>query len=96
MELTFTPYRIECTHPFGISRSTHNHYDIIYIYLESDGTVGRGEAAPSNRYGETFSDCIEILNIEYSKKWAILSACRNPKAGIIFVGIAEILKISTM
>tara|TARA_B100000315_G_C14580631_1_gene590284 strand:+ start:1315 stop:2349 length:1035 start_codon:yes stop_codon:yes gene_type:complete len=62
MELTFTPYRIECTHPFGISRSTHNHYDIIYIYLESDGTVGRGEAAPSNRYGETFSDCIEILN----------------------------------
>ena len=62
MELTFTPYRIKCTHPFGISRSTHNYYDIIYIYLERDGMVGRGEAAPSNRYGETFSDCIEILN----------------------------------
>ena len=62
MELTFTPYRIKCTHPFGISRSTHDYYDIIYIYLERDGMVGRGEAAPSNRYGETFSDCIEILN----------------------------------
>jgi L-alanine-DL-glutamate epimerase-like enolase superfamily enzyme len=24
--------------------------------------VGRGESAPSDRYGESFSDCIEILN----------------------------------
>ena len=62
MELTFTPYRIRCAHPFGISRSTHEHYDIIYIYLERDGVIGRGEVAPSGRYGESFSDCIEILN----------------------------------
>lgn len=62
MELTFTPYRITCAHPFGISRSTHKFYDIIYIYLERDGVIGRGEVAPSGRYGESFSDCIEILN----------------------------------
>ena len=62
MKLTFTPYRIECTHPFGISRSTHEFYDIIYIYLERDGIIGRGEAAPSNRYKETYSDCMDILS----------------------------------
>ncbi|GIS57044.1 MAG: hypothetical protein CM1200mP1_09820 [Candidatus Neomarinimicrobiota bacterium] len=47
MNLTYTKYRIQCTHPFGISRSTHDYYDIIYLYLENDGLgFGRGEAAP--------------------------------------------------
>jgi L-alanine-DL-glutamate epimerase-like enolase superfamily enzyme len=52
MELKFTPYRIQCTHPFGIARSTHQYYDVIYVYLSQDGIIGRGEAAPSKRYGE--------------------------------------------
>ena len=42
----------QCTHPFGIARSTHDYYDIIFVYLEHDGIIGRGEAAPSKRYGE--------------------------------------------
>ena len=50
------------THPFGISRSTHSHYDIVYIYLESEGIIGRGEAAPSGRYNEFTKDILKILN----------------------------------
>ena len=52
MDLTFKQYKINCTHPFGISRSTHDYYDITFAYLEQDGIIGRGEAAPSKRYGE--------------------------------------------
>jgi len=61
VELTFKPYRIECSHPFGLSRSTHDFYDIIYIYLEREGNIGRGEAAPSNHYGESFESCLRVL-----------------------------------
>jgi L-alanine-DL-glutamate epimerase-like enolase superfamily enzyme len=57
LELNYTPYRIQCTHPFGISRSTHDYYDVVYVYLESEGIIGRGEAAPSARYQE-FADAI--------------------------------------
>lgn len=61
MDLTFRSYRIECTHPFGISRSTHDFYDIIYVYLQKNGLTGRGEAAPSNHYGESFEGCLKTL-----------------------------------
>ena len=62
MDFHFETYRIECTHPFGISRSSHSHYDIVFIYLEFDGLVGRGEAAPSNRYNESTERIIQVLD----------------------------------
>jgi L-alanine-DL-glutamate epimerase-like enolase superfamily enzyme len=61
MELSFTTFRINCTHPFGISRSTHDYYDIVYVYLKSEGFVGRGESAPSARYNESTKNIIDIL-----------------------------------
>ncbi len=57
MKFSFDTYRIECTHPFGISRSSHSFYDIVFVYLEHNGFIGRGEAAPSNRYNES-TECI--------------------------------------
>ena len=62
MDFHFETYRIECTHPFGISRSSHSHYDIVFIYLEFDGLVGRGEAAPSNRYSESTERILSVLD----------------------------------
>ena len=62
MELSFTSYRLNCTHPFGISRSTNDYYDIVYVYLSGAGIIGRGEAAPSARYGETKGQIIQQLN----------------------------------
>ena len=53
MNLDYTTYRIICLHPFGISRSIHNYYDIVYVYMSDEGYIGRGEAAPSARYDES-------------------------------------------
>ena len=61
MKFSFSTYRIHCTHPFGISRSTHAYYDIVYIYLEGEGITGRGEAAPSGRYDEFTDDILNVL-----------------------------------
>ena len=62
MDFHFETYRIQCTHPFGISRSSHSYYDIIFIYLEFDGLLGRGEAAPSNRYNESTERILSVLD----------------------------------
>jgi len=62
LKLSYAIYRIVCTHPFGISRSSHNYYDIVYIYLEEGGIIGRGEAAPSGRYNEFTKDIVKILD----------------------------------
>jgi len=53
MKLSFTQYDVRCTHPFGIARSSHKFYPEIFVYLEQDGLIGRGEASPSERYGES-------------------------------------------
>lgn len=53
MKLSYTQYDVHCTHPFGISRNTHDSYPEIFVYLEKDGLIGRGEASPSDRYGES-------------------------------------------
>ena len=62
MQFYFETHRIECTHPFGISRSTHSFYDIVFVYPEINGLVGRGEAAPSNRYNESTERILSVLN----------------------------------
>ena len=53
MKLSFTRYHLHCFHPFGISRNTHESYTEIFVYLEQGGILGRGEASPSERYGES-------------------------------------------
>ncbi len=90
MKLSYSTYRINCTHPFGISRSSHNYYDIVYIYLEDDEIIGRGEAAPSGRYNEFTKDIISILdkgidlprNIDDPKEFlnTVLPLCLGVKA----------------
>jgi len=79
MELNFTSFRLQCTHPFGISRSTHDFYDVVYTYLSHDGITGRGEASPSKRYGESPDQILRKLSnfpvvptfdsIESGDKW---------------------------
>jgi L-alanine-DL-glutamate epimerase-like enolase superfamily enzyme len=61
MRLSYTTYRLKCTHPFGISRSSYDYYDRIFIYLEQDDFIGRGEAAPSERYKESIPQILERL-----------------------------------
>ena len=61
MELKFSEYRIDLKHTFGIARSANDWYDIIYVYLIDDDIIGRGEAAPSNRYNESIAQILSIL-----------------------------------
>jgi len=48
-------------HSFGISRSSNDYYDIIYIYIKDGDLIGRGEAAPSKRYGESSELLLSVL-----------------------------------
>ena len=61
MRLSYTSYRLNCIHPFGISRSSYDYYDRVFIYLEQDGFIGRGEAAPSKRYNESIPQILDRL-----------------------------------
>jgi len=62
MKFNYASYRLECIHPFGISRSSFSSYDRIFIYLINDGIIGRGEAAPSPRYNENVDQIKNIIN----------------------------------
>ncbi len=61
MEILHKIFRIQLIHPFGISRSSHNWYDRVIIYLKDDNIIGRGEAAPSSRYNESLDNILPIL-----------------------------------
>ncbi|MEE9190447.1 MAG: dipeptide epimerase, partial [Candidatus Neomarinimicrobiota bacterium] len=61
MDLQFSQYRLNCTRPFHISRSSFDHYDIFFVYLSSNGITGKGEAAPNSRYNEHPGDVFSAL-----------------------------------
>ena len=61
MKFSFHPFRLECTYPFKISRSSFNGYDNFIVYLKLNEFLGRGEIAPSPRYGESYLHCLNIL-----------------------------------
>ena len=39
MKIKFSTYRIKLNHSFGISRSSHDYYDIVYFYLVDENIV---------------------------------------------------------
>ena len=61
MKIKFSTYRIKLNHSFGISRSSNDFYDIIYVYLIGSNIIGRGEAAPSLRYNESTEKILSVL-----------------------------------
>ena len=61
MKIKFSTYRIKLNHSFGISRSSNDFYDIIYVYLIGSNIIGRGEAAPSLRYNESPEKILSVL-----------------------------------
>lgn len=61
MDFQYSTYRIQLHHPFTISRSSKNFYDIVFVYLTDKGVTGVGEAAPSDRYNEKFNQILHTL-----------------------------------
>lgn len=45
--------RFPLARPFAIARGTRVAIDLITVEIEEEGRIGRGEGAPSARYGES-------------------------------------------
>ena len=53
MEVHAEIVRLELAETFVISRESQDWADVVHVSLAHDGVVGRGEAAPIDRYRET-------------------------------------------
>lgn len=62
MRITYHHINLQLRHTFTIARSSRDVEPCIIVELEHDGIVGLGEAAPSDRYGETPETVDAFLN----------------------------------
>jgi L-alanine-DL-glutamate epimerase-like enolase superfamily enzyme len=53
--------RLELAQTFVISRETQDWADVVHVSVTHDGVVGRGEAAPIERYGETAASTLAFV-----------------------------------
>ena len=68
LKLSFLKNRINLIHSFGISRSSNDYYDIIYIY-NGWRFHWKRRSSPSKRYGESSELILSVLEsgIKYQK-----------------------------
>lgn len=69
MRLSFRSIPLHLTHTFTIARSSKDVEPCIIVELEHQGIIGYGEAAPSERYGETESTVVEFLRKIDASQW---------------------------
>lgn len=56
--------RFALTHPFRIARGVKTQADVVTVTIAADGAVGRGEAVPYARYGESIETTLAtIVNV---------------------------------
>lgn len=60
-EIRFKKFRLKMKRVWTISRGSMDVKEIVLLELEKDGIVGRGEAAPTSRYGETADSVMGFL-----------------------------------
>jgi L-alanine-DL-glutamate epimerase-like enolase superfamily enzyme len=69
VQLTWRPFQLRLAHPWNISRTLRagargrpEVFDVVFLELnDGHGRVGLGEAAPSQRYGETVETVMAFL-----------------------------------
>jgi L-alanine-DL-glutamate epimerase-like enolase superfamily enzyme len=61
MEVRAEIVRLELAETFVISRESQDWADVVHVSVAHDGVVGRGEAAPIDRYGETAASAFEFV-----------------------------------
>ncbi len=61
MKLTWKYFGLELIHTFTIARGSEVIDPCIIVELEHDGIIGFGEAAPTERYGESMDTVIDFL-----------------------------------
>ncbi len=62
MNLRWTIHELRLHHPFTIARGSSVTRRVVVTELEHDGIIGRGEAAPIARYGETVDSVVHFLS----------------------------------
>ena len=61
MEVRAEIVRLQLAETFVISRESQDWADVVHVTLAHDGVVGRGEAAPIDRYGETAASAFAFV-----------------------------------
>jgi len=61
MRLSHRTATLALREPFSISRSTDETVDSVFVEIEHDGLVGRGEASPQEHYGESVQSATDFL-----------------------------------
>jgi L-alanine-DL-glutamate epimerase-like enolase superfamily enzyme len=61
MEVRAEIVRLELAETFVISRETSDWADVVHVTVEHDGHVGRGEAAPIERYSESAESALAFV-----------------------------------
>lgn len=61
MKLSYEVKRLNLTHTWTISRNSSDYKDNVFVYLEKDGIIGVGEAAPNVRFDETLESTVETI-----------------------------------
>jgi L-alanine-DL-glutamate epimerase-like enolase superfamily enzyme len=61
MEVRAEIVRLYLGQTFVISRESQDWADVVHVTVSHDGIVGRGEAAPIDRYGETAASALEFV-----------------------------------
>ncbi|HKY26191.1 MAG TPA: dipeptide epimerase [Gaiella sp.] len=61
MEVRAEIVRLELAETFVISRETQDWADVVHVTIEHEGHVGRGEAAPIERYDETAESALAFV-----------------------------------
>src|SRR5450756_780295 len=59
--------------PFGISRWTHSEFADYVVELRAGEHVGRGEAAPNRRYGESREEGLSLIHISEPTRLGMIS-----------------------
>jgi L-Ala-D/L-Glu epimerase len=61
MEVRAEIVRLELAETFVISRESQDWADVVHVSLTHDGVIGRGEAAPIDRYRETAASALAFV-----------------------------------
>ncbi|HEX9933288.1 MAG TPA: N-acetyl-D-Glu racemase DgcA [Allosphingosinicella sp.] len=79
--------RFPLNHPFRIARGTKTAADVVTVTIRDGGAVGRGEAVPYPRYGETVASALAA--IEQVRPLIERSGGRAELAGALPAGAAR-------
>ncbi len=61
MKLTFSPYNLQLTHPFGVAGHTRTFTPTVRVFIENDGHIGYGEASLPPYLYETQASVMAFL-----------------------------------